>query len=274
MKRLTITLTAFTFIFISCKNHTQKPKQEDVPEESTQLPSISYSIEKAYPHDTTSFTEGLLVHNGQLFESTGGPGQMPNTKSLFGVVDLKTGKIEPKAELDKSQYFGEGIVFMNGNIYQLTYKSRTGFIYDGKTFKKTGEFSFPSKEGWGLTTDGAYLIMSDGTSSITYLDPRTFRTAKMVTVMDNSGPVTNLNELEFIHGFIYANVYTTNYILKINPKTGRVLARLDLNELAHQAKINYPGSLELNGIAYDSSSDKIYITGKMWPRIFEIKFTH
>jgi glutaminyl-peptide cyclotransferase len=236
-------------------------------------PAINYIVVRAMPHDTSSFTEGFLFHDGQLFESTGTEPSMPeNRRSLFGVVDPKTGKIDKKAELDREKYFGEGIVFLNGKVYQLTYTTKIGFIYDAKTFKKLGEFTFPSKEGWGMTTDGTYLIMSDGTSNISYLDPNTFRLVRILGVTDNNGPVSNINELELIKGFLYANQWQTNYILKIDPSSGKVVGKLDLTSLAESARNKYVGSEVMNGIAYDSTSGKVLVTGKLWPEIYEIRF--
>lgn len=236
-------------------------------------PLINYSVVQALPHDTSSFTEGLLVHDGQLYESIGTDTIMPrNRRSLFGVVDLKTGKISPKAELDRNKYFGEGIVFLNGKVYQLTYTTKIGFVYDAKTFKKLGTFTFPSKEGWGMTTDGTHLIMSDGTSNISYLDPDTFKLVKILGVTDNNGPVSNINELELINGFLYANQWQTSYILKIDPSSGKVVGKLDLSSLMDDARKKNRDSDSLNGIAYDSTTGKIYVTGKLWPNIYEIKF--
>ncbi|MBS1604599.1 MAG: glutaminyl-peptide cyclotransferase, partial [Bacteroidetes bacterium] len=183
-----------------------------------------------------------------------------------------TGKITPKVTLDRNKYFGEGIVFLNGKVYQLTYTTKVGFIYDAKTFRKLGEFTFPSKEGWGMTTDGAHLIMSDGSSNINYLDPNTFRLVKVLGVTDNNGPVSNINELELIKGYLYANQWQTNYILKIDTASGKVVGKMNLDGLENDARNKYPGAEVLNGIAYDSASGKVYITGKLWPSIYEIKF--
>jgi glutaminyl-peptide cyclotransferase len=264
----------FTFIlFTGCNNaDVREPADKAGMMGNNEPPLINYSVIRAYPHDTTSFTEGLLVHDGDLYESTGYTEEYPNSRSLFGTVDLKTGKIQPKVEIDKKKYFGEGIVFLDGKVYQLTYKTKIGFVYDAKTFKKIGEFTFPSSEGWGMTTDGKYLIMSDGTSNINYLDPNNFKLVKTLAVTDNNGPVDSINELELIHGFIYANRYTTNYILKIDPSSGKVVGKLDLSSLDNEAKNKYPESLQLNGIAYDSAAKKIYVTGKLWPNIYEIQF--
>lgn len=235
-------------------------------------PAIDYTVMKTLPHDTTAFTEGLLFHNGQLFESTGTDTEMPESRrSWFGIVDTSTGKIHPKVEIDRNKYFGEGIAFLNGKVYQLTYKTKVGFIYDTATFKKLGEFTFPSAEGWGMTTNGADLVMSDGTSNITYLDPNTFKVVKTLTVTDNNGPVSNVNELELIHGYLYANQWQTNYILKIDTTSGKVVGRLDMETIAADARNKFPGSEVLNGIAFNPSSGLIYVTGKLWPEIYEIR---
>lgn len=235
-------------------------------------PTIDYTVMKMLPHDTTAFTEGLLFHDGQLYESTGTDTDMPESRrSLFGTIDTSTGKIHPKVEIDRNKYFGEGIAFVDGKVYQLTYKTKVGFIYDATTFKKLGEFTFPSREGWGMTTNGTNLIMSDGTSNITYLDPKTFQVVKTLNVTDNNGPVSNVNELELIRGYLYANQWQTDYILKIDTSTGKVVGRLDLGPIAVEARNKFPGSDVLNGIAYNPASGLMYVTGKLWPNIYEIK---
>ena len=223
-----------------------------------------------YPHDTSAFTEGLLVHEGQLYESTGGRPQDNNFKSWFGPVELKTGKASKKIMLDTA-YFGEGISILNGKIYQLTWQDRIGFVYDAKTFKKLKEFHY-NGDGWSLTNDGTHLIMSDGTNKLQYLDPDSLKVVKIVGVEDNNGPVGNINELEYIEGFIYANQYLTNYILKIDPGSGKVVGKSDFSTLDNEVKIKYPGALEMNGIAYDAATKKIYVTGKAWPHLYEVRF--
>ncbi len=232
---------------------------------------LSYSLIHSFPHDTTAFTEGLVFHHHELYESTGAPDNLPQTKSLFGSVDLKTSKIKVKAMLDRNQYFGEGIAFLNGKVYQLTYKTKVGFIYDATTFKKLKAFTFLNKEGWGLTTDGKNLIMSDGSNALTYWDPENLQVVKTIPVSENGYAEDYLNELEFINGYIYANLWTTNTIVKIDPMTGMVIAKLDLSALAEDSKTIFPGSLEMNGIAYDSISNLVYVTGKLWPKVYEIK---
>jgi glutaminyl-peptide cyclotransferase len=257
------------FICNGCKDNVATSKIINIP-------TINYTYVNSYPHDLTSFTEGFLIHDGSLFESTGATKEFPLTRSLFGIVDLKTGKIDTKVEIDKVKYFGEGITFLNGKVFQLTYRTKVGFIYDAITFKKINEFTFPSVEGWGLTTDGKRLIMSDGTNILTYLDPVTLEVNRTISVSERGYARNNLNlnELEYIKGYIYANLWTTNTIVKVNPTDGKVVARLDLNILAYDAKKVFSGSLEMNGIAYDSIADRVFVTGKFWPKIYEIELSY
>ncbi|QMU27625.1 glutaminyl-peptide cyclotransferase [Adhaeribacter radiodurans] len=233
--------------------------------------TLTYELVRTFPHDTTAFTEGLLVQDGQLYESTGSPEEMPQTRSVLGPVDLKTGKIDEKVKLDRTKYFGEGMVILNGKIYQLTYTTKIGFVYDAKTYQKLQEFTFPSKEGWGLTTDGTHLIMSDGTNLLTYLDPTTFKTVKTLNVKYNYDPLVNLNELEYVNNVLYANIYTTNSIVKIDAASGQATGILDLTPLINEVKKINPNALEMNGIAYNQAASTFYVTGKLWPNIFEIK---
>jgi len=266
------------FVLICFLTACNNNDRQDTPTETTKTPDntpplINYSVIKAIPHDTSAYTEGLLFHDGQLYEATGTEPEMPESrKSMFGTVDLATGKITPKVTIDRNKYFGEGIVFLDGKVYQLTYTTKVGFIYDAKTFKKLGEFTFPSKEGWGMTTDGVHLIMSDGSSNINYLDPNSFRLVRVLGVTDNNGPVSNINELELIKGYLYANQWQTNYILKIDTTSGKVVGKMNLDGLENDARNKYPGAEVLNGIAYDSTNGKVYVTGKLWPSIYEIKF--
>lgn len=256
-------------ILFSCNN---SEKASDTGEKKASLPSIPFKLVNTFPHDTTAFTEGFLVHNNQVFESTGSPDELSETSSVIGILDLQTGKLNKKVTLDKSKYFGEGIAILNDKIYQLTYKSKTGFVYDLKTFKKIQDFSFSNNEGWGLTTDGKSLIMSDGTYNLTYLDPNSLAVIKTLPVRENGYAKEQLNELEYIKGFIYANIWQTNEIVKIDPATGNIVARMDLGSLAADARTKYARALEMNGIAFDSTSNKVYITGKMWPKVYEIDF--
>lgn len=256
----------------SCDSDNNEKDYSESTNPKTAL--INFTVINYFPHDTTLFTEGLLVHNGQLLESTGSPEYLKQTKSLIGIVELNTGKIDKKVELDKSKYFGEGIVVLKNKIYQVTYKNKTGFIYDVKSFRRIGTFNYANSEGWGLTTDGTDLIMSDGTDHLTFIKPETMQPYKTLPVTENGAPLNKINELEFIKGFIYANVWTTNYIVKINPADGKVAGKLDLSSIDLEAKNKRPGADALNGIAYDSASDKIYVTGKLWSNMYQINFPH
>ncbi len=274
MNRILLVLLSLCFI-VGCTDDTETPESKKKQILSgNNVPEINFTIAETYPHDTLSFTEGFLFHEGQLFESTGSPDNLPYTKSVFGPVDLKTGKIDKKAELDRKIYFGEGIVFLKNKIYQLTYKNQIGFIYDAKTFKKIGQFNFANKEGWGLTTDGTNIIMSDGTNNLTYVDPNTMKVIKTLSVSENGFAADYINELEYINGFIYANVWTTDKIVKIDPATGKIIGKLDFVSLLHEVKNKYSNATDLNGIAFDSVSNKIYVTGKLWPSIYRIEFAH
>jgi glutamine cyclotransferase len=186
-------------------------------------------------------------------------------------MDLKTGKLAVKIELDRAKYFGEGIAILNNKLYQLTYKNQLAFIYDLKTFRKLTEFKYSNLEGWGLTTNGKSLIMSDGTDKLTYFNPETNKPEKSLAVTDQGVPVNNLNELELIKGYLYANIWRTNTIVKIDSSSGKVVGKLDLSKLALQQKSENNAVQELNGIAYDSISNRMFITGKMWTKIYQIE---
>ena len=263
-------------LFVSCKNNSTESGNSDIPETvaSNEPPAITYTIMNALPHDQNSYTEGFLINDGKLFESSGAPQENEKTRSIVGIVDPATGQIAVKVELDRKTYFGEGITILHNKLYQLTWENKKGFIYDLKTFKKTGEFSFPSKEGWGMTTDGTSLIMSDGSSNLTWLDPVTFKTIRIVGVTDNNGPVGNVNELEYVNGKILANVYQTPYIIRIDPATGKVLGKADFSSLLKEIKLKNPDVDYMNGIAWDSAKNKILITGKLWPNIYEVRLNN
>ena len=267
MKRtVSIALIACMYCWMcltGCKNDEPTPDDGNIP-------LIAYTVIGAHPHDTNSFTEGLLYFSDSLFESTGCPPFLPAARSVFGPVDLATGRINVRVELDKEEYFGEGITYLEGKFYQLTYRNKIGFIYDAVTYEQVGQFSYLSDEGWGLTTDGESLIMSDGTERLTYIDPRTFIIKKILTVTEEGAARSLLNELEFIRGYIYANVWLSNTIVKIDPSGGNVTGRIDLSELEDEAGSIYPGSREMNGIAWDPVSGNIFITGKCWPKIYKI----
>ncbi|MFT3933469.1 MAG: glutaminyl-peptide cyclotransferase [Chitinophagaceae bacterium] len=281
MKRLS--LLAFCLVLLAACN-SNDTNSTDSNSTSTAVeaapPIIGFSIVNTYPHDTTFYTEGLEFHDGQLFESSGAgspetEGAKPPYPSAFGIANLKTGKVDRKVSLDNAVYFGEGITFLNGKIYQLTWQNHKGYIYDAKTFKQLQEFSYPG-EGWALTHDSTHLIMSDGSSNLQFIDPASIngslKAQSIVGVTDNNGPVANINELEYINGFIYANQYQTNYILKIDPSNGKVVGKLDLGTLDAEAKKKYSEAEVLNGIAYNPVSKTLFVTGKLWPIIYEIRF--
>ncbi len=242
-------------------NHNQSP----------QILSLSYRIINQYPHNINSYTQGLFFYGDTLYESTGSPDYLPQTQSILGPLDLETGNIDIKTELDRNIYFGEGSTILNNKIYQLTYKNQKGFVYDAKTFEQIQTFEFESREGWGLTNDGENLIMSDGTDKITYLDLNDFVAKRQISVKYQNSPQYNLNELEYVAGYIYANIYQTNKIVKINPDNGEILGVLDLSDIVAQAREKDPNIAELNGIAYKASTDTVFITGKLWPQIYEIQ---
>lgn len=261
----------FVFVLVACQETTENKTPKKKKAVLKPIPQLTYEIVKEYPHDTMSFTQGLLVHEGQIFESTGSPQNIPFTKSHFGILDLNTGKIDVKAELDRQRYFGEGISILNNRIYQLTYMSKTCFVYNLSNFKKIKEITFPNQEGWGLTNDGKSLIMSDGSYFLYFLDPETFSVTKRLPVTRNKATVHYLNELEYIDGYIYANIWQDTKIVKINPENGHIVAEFDIKPLYDQAIAKYRYSQETNGIAYDSISDRLFVTGKLWPTVFEIK---
>jgi glutamine cyclotransferase len=262
------------FLLVSACNNSKESNTSTGEIQKDESPAtIVYKVVNAFPHDTTAYTEGFLFHKGVLFEATGHTNAYPSSRSLFGAVNLSGGTIDKKVEIDKSKYFGEGIAFLGGKIFQLTDTTRIGFIYDEKTYKQLGTFNYEG-EGWGLTTNGTYLLMSNGSSNIVYRDPSTFNIIKTLGVKDNNGPVQNINELELIKGYIYANQWLTDYILKIDTTSGIVVGRLDLSPLKKEAKMKYPFAEETNGIAYDSATNKVYVTGKLWPNIYEIQFDH
>jgi len=224
---------------------------------------IDFTLQRTLPHDTKAFTQGLLIHEGQLYESTGQEG------SWIGVVDVGTGIADKKVILD-NKYFGEGIVILNNKVYQLTWQSQRGFIYALPSFERIGEFSYQG-EGWGLTTDGQYLVMSDGTENLTFLDTVTLKPAKVVSVQYEGNPVSGLNELEYADGSIYANIWRTEVVARIDASSGEVTGYLDLTELTRQARMNNPQIDVLNGIAWHPTTKTMLVTGKHWPYIFILK---
>ena len=235
----------------------------------TGTPVYVADVVRRWPHDPEAFTQGLEVVGESLYESTGLEG-----RSYVRRSDLATGAELRRADLDK-EFFGEGITVIGDRLYQLTWKSQTGFIYDAGTLERRGTFSYTG-EGWGLTHDSTSLIMSDGTSTLRWLDPTTFQVTRTVTVTDNGRAVGRLNELEWVKGEIFANVWQSDQIARIDPASGRVVGWIDLAGLL-SASERRGGSDEngepvdvLNGVAYDAAGDRLFVTGKLWPTLFQI----
>ncbi len=259
-------------LLISCVNETESDEPQ-VTFPTVAAPSgITYNLVKDYPHDTSSFTQGLIFYKGTMYESTGNPADALNNGSWVGPVDLATGKQTKKVTLP-SEFFGEGITILHDKVYQITWENRKGFVYDLATFKKIKEFTY-NHQGWGITNNGKELIVSDGSSNLYFWDPETLKEIRRISIQDNNGLRNNINELEFINDAVYANVWQTNEILKIDPATGNVTGKLDMSSL----KQSYPelaggndSDKVLNGIAWDSSSNRFFITGKNWSKLFELK---
>jgi glutamine cyclotransferase len=243
-------LLAIAFAVVCCGN---KP--------STAVKKYTYKKVAEYPHDAQAYTQGLLIHDGALYESTGQYGQ-----STLRKVELKTGRVLNMVPLPK-KYFGEGACVWNNKIYVLTWMEQTVFVYD-LSLEKINEFRYPG-EGWGLTTDGTHLLMSDGSSAIRFINPENFAEVRHINVTSEGRALPMLNELEYINGEIWANVYMENYIARIDPATGKVTGFLFLNNLL-PASLRTRTTDVLNGIAYDAATKKIYVTGKNWSRLYEI----
>jgi glutaminyl-peptide cyclotransferase len=223
-----------------------------------------YQIVHAYPHDPNAFTQGLVYVDGHLYESTG-----LNGRSSLRMVELATGRVLQHHELP-AEYFGEGLTNWGASLVQLTWKAGTALVYDRFSFALQRTLHY-SGEGWGLTQDGRSLILSDGSAVLRFFDPRSSREIRRLTVVDKNGhPVPDLNELEYVRGEIYANVWHTDRIARISPRSGRVLGWIDLSGLMDKSQLSDPDAV-LNGIAYDSRLDRLFVTGKLWPKLFEIR---
>ncbi len=242
----------------------------------TQTPSVpvpirvqqfGYEVVNSYPHDPDAFTQGLLFYDGYLYESTGLEG-----RSSLRKVDVTTGEVLRRIPVD-SQYFAEGLALFEGRLFQLTWLSRQGFVYGLDTFQMEQTFNYRG-EGWGLTTDGRSLIMSDGSNQLRYLDPRNFDPRQEIQVVDGERPVNMLNELEYVDGQIYANIWQSDRVAIIQPETGKVVAWINLAGLLASPTVQRPLQRPvdvLNGIAYDAVGKRLFVTGKLWPRLFEIR---
>lgn len=240
----------------------------NLPNEKTggkPIPTYGYEVVHAWPHDPNAYTQGLVFHDGKLLESTGREGQ-----SSLRRVEPETGKVLQRVDVP-APYFAEGITLLKGKIYQLTWQHQEGFVYDAWTFEKIGKFNYQG-EGWGLTNDGESLVLSDGTNRIRFLDPDNFQVRKTIAVGAGSTPLTEINELEYVHGEIFANIWHADRIARIDPQTGNVVGWIDLRGLLSSGEVNDEEAV-LNGIAYDESNGRIFVTGKLWPKLFEIRLT-
>jgi glutaminyl-peptide cyclotransferase len=250
-------VTAMLVAFLAAGGHQQVSSTAAAP--PTQY---TYSVVHAYPHDANAFTQGLLYRDGYLFESTG-----LNGESTLRKVRLETGEVVQRVRV-ADQHFAEGLTDWRDELIQLTWQSHVGFVYDLSSFSQRRTFAYPT-EGWGLAQDGRHLILSDGTDTLRFLDPETFQETGHIIVRDQGHPVADLNELEVVKGSIYANVWQTNRIAIIGPADGRVTGWIDLTGLRPHAAGSRPMDV-LNGIAYDTARDRLFITGKFWPTLFEI----
>jgi glutamine cyclotransferase len=266
-----------TVLLYACGENSQKNEsgnevQAGIPEPT----SINYAVLNSFPHDTAAFTQGLEIYQGKFLESTGLP-----KRSTLRLVDIKNGNVTRKIK-NADDVFAEGVTVFNDTIYQLSWQNHLVFMYQAKDFKPIGSLPW-SGEGWGITHNSEHLIISEGSDKLYFVEPGTLKLNKVISVVDNFGAVNNLNELEMIEGFIYANRWQYDYIVKINPANGHVVGRMnfqdflkknskaDLSYLSKEGSTATESGAVLNGIAYDSASKKMYVTGKLWPEVFEVE---
>lgn len=249
----------------ACKGETAETNANAMPAPPvTRLPTYTYEVVRSLPHAVDAYTQGLLFHEGRFFESTGQVGE-----SDIREVDLETGRVIRKRELTDTSIFGEGIVIVDDRLIELTWKSSVALVYDWRSFEPKGEFKYDG-EGWGLTFDGTSIVMSNGSDVIAFRDPKTFEAKRTIEVNDNGLPIAKLNELEMVKGELWANVYETAQIVRINPADGKVVGWIDLQGILPANERTGKEDV-LNGIAYDAKNDRIYVTGKYWPKLYEIK---
>lgn len=255
---------------ISCTSNNSPDKDPDIIPASSGIASpavISFSVIAQYPHDTSAYTQGLQLYNGKMYEATG-----DYENSSLRITDYKTGKVEQRHAMGNTKIFGEGITILGNKIYQLTWQSNVVYVYDINNINKPIKtFTWPY-EGWGITSNGADLIISDGSANIYFVNPQDFKVKNSISVQTDKGPLEAINELEYINGFIYANVYTTNMIVKIDPESGHVVGQMEFKNLLQSSEIIKDRTDYFNGIAYDSTNKKMFVTGKRWPKMFEVKF--
>lgn len=264
-------LVAIAFIALTgaCNNNDNPDHDKSIEPAYTGLAApkdIAYTIIAQHPHDTSAYTQGLQLFNGKLYEGTG-----DYETSSLRITDWKTGAVVKKHLMGSDKIFGEGITILKNKIYQLTWQSHIVYVYDINNIEKPVNTFKWANEGWGITNNGTDLIVSDGSSNLYIVNPDDFKVKNTVAVVDNNGPINELNELEFINGFVYANVYQTDEILKIEPESGHVVGKMNFaNLLSDNDKVAGRTDV-LNGIAYDSSSNIMLVTGKRWPKLFDVK---
>jgi glutaminyl-peptide cyclotransferase len=264
MPKLVVSLVLSALVAIAVHGQGSKPQMsKSIPPPGSKAPVSGFTVVRSYPHDTRAYTQGLEYFGGFLYEGTGLKGQ-----SALRKVELETGKVVQEEKLHP-QYFGEGITITQGRVFQVTWQDRQGFIYDAKTLKFVRNFTYFG-EGWGLTHDAAGVILSDGTSTLRFLETTRFQERRRIKVADGAVAIEQLNELEMVRGEIWANVWQTDYIVRISPKDGRVLGWINLKGLLGAPNAKLGADAVLNGIAYDAQKNRIFVTGKLWPRIFEI----
>lgn len=256
-----VVCAAVVAVVASCKKGGADPGGTEEPAVEQPAPVAAVEQVRSFPHDSLAFTQGLLWLDGRLYESTGRYGQ-----SSLRIVEVETGSVLQRVNLG-AQYFAEGLAAIGDSLYQLTWKEGVAFIYDAGTLRQVAQVAYQG-EGWGLTSDGRRLIVSDGSSYLTFVNPATFQVDTTVRVMDAGRPVDQLNELEWVKGEVWANVWHTHRIARIDPATGRVKGWLDLSALI--PPVTDPEAV-LNGIAYDEQSDRLLVTGKLWPRLYEVR---
>jgi glutamine cyclotransferase len=266
MRRLVLVFVlGVSLTSVNCQSGTVANLSDKKTPNNEAVSLSGYEVVHSWPHDPHAFTQGLVFHDGKLLESTGEEG-----RSSLRRVELETGQVVQKVDVPEP-YFAEGLTLLKGKLYQLTWQHQLGFIYDAWTFDKIGQFNYQG-EGWGLTNDGKSLILSDGTHQIRYLDPDNFQLQRTIAVVDSNGPVREINELEYVHGEIYANIWHEDRIVRIDPQTGRILGWIDLKGLLKPGEVTDQEAV-LNGIAYDDASGRLFVTGKLWPKLFEIRVT-
>jgi len=282
MIKILISAAFVSLVLFSCNNGSTPEYDSSLPvAQANNLPAptpITFTVDNVYPHDPKAFIQGLQFYNGKLYEGTGNPQQ--STLSSLRIVDIKTGKPEKQYNIPNPNVFGEGITIFNNKIYQLTWQNNKIYVYELNDITHPIDSLHWGLEGWGLTNDGHSLIISDGSSKLYYVQPdeakKDMKTVKILTVADNTGELDSLNELEYINGHIFANIWYTNQIYKIDTANGHAVGVMDFTGLLHQYDPNDQVGDEavLNGIAYDSATKKLYVTGKDWPKMFEIRLNN